>query len=91
MNVRQTADGVVVGVRVIPRASCTTVEKLAGGELRVKVTAPPVDSAANEAVIEAVAAYFGLPRRQVEVIGGHKSRQKNILLRGCRLDAVADN
>ena len=88
---RQTADGVVVAVRVIPRASCTAVEKVASGELRVKVTAPPVDSAANEAVTEAVAAYFGLPRRQVEVVAGHKSRQKSLLLRGCRLDAVGDN
>ena len=56
--------------------------RLVGKELKVKVTAPPVDSAANEAVLEFLAGILGCPRNQLELLRGATSRHKQILVRG---------
>ena len=67
-----------VDVHVIPRAKRATVERLADGGLRVRVTQPPEDGRANAAVIEMVARRFGVPRRAVTIVRGATSRQKLI-------------
>jgi len=53
-----------------------------GNELRIKVTAPPVDAAANEALVELLAGRLDCPRGRVELIRGHKSRHKVVKLHG---------
>ncbi|HBQ37612.1 MAG: hypothetical protein A3I71_03710 [Omnitrophica WOR_2 bacterium RIFCSPLOWO2_02_FULL_63_16] len=68
-------------VRVTPRAKRAAVERLADGGLRVRVTQPPEDGRANAAVIELVAAHFGVPRRAVTIVRGAASRQKLIEIR----------
>lgn len=65
-----------VTVRVVPRARRGTVEPLAGGGLRVAVTAPAHEGRANEAVIDALAGYFGVPRSRVRIVLGRTSRRK---------------
>ena len=56
--------------------------KAADGSLKVYVTAPPEDGRANEAVIEAVAEWLGVKRRQVEIIRGATSRNKVVRVTG---------
>src|SRR5437867_12969872 len=53
-------DGLIVDVKVVPRASRTAIGPVAGDRLRVAVTAPPVDGAANAAVVQALADAFGV-------------------------------
>lgn len=65
-----------VTVRVVPRARHTTVEPVAGGGLRVTVTAPAHAGQANEAVIDALAAYFAVPRSRVRIVLGRTARRK---------------
>lgn len=59
-----------------------------GDELRVKVTAPPVDSAANEALVRFLAEQLDCPRNRVELIRGHTSRHKTLKLHGLSAEAV---
>ena len=87
---RAQADGVVLLVKVQPRASANEIGEPLGEELRVKVTAPPVDAAANEALVRFLAETLGCPRNRVELIRGHKSRHKTILLHGLAPDAVLE-
>src|SRR5713101_9973009 len=75
-------DGLLLSVKLQPRASTNEIGEPLGNELRVKVTAPPVDSAANEALIRLVADRFDCPRSRVELIRGHTSRHKIIKLHG---------
>ena len=65
------SEAVIVAVRVTPRASREAVEGVDDeGALRVRVTAPPADGAANKAVVKLVARAVGLPKSAVSVISG---------------------
>jgi uncharacterized protein (TIGR00251 family) len=75
-------DGVTLAVKVQPRASSEEIGEPLGNELRVKVTAPPVDAAANEALVRLLARRLNCPRGAVQLVRGHTSRHKIVKVRG---------
>ena len=77
---RQADAGVVVRVRVQPRASRAEIVGQYGEQLRVRLTAPPVDQAANKALTNLIAKALGVRRSQVSLLSGHKSRDKQVLV-----------
>ncbi len=85
---RVQADGVMLSVKLQPRASANQIGEALGNELRIKVTAPPVDAAANEALIRLLADELDCPRNCVELIRGHTSRHKTVKLHGLSAEAV---
>lgn len=87
--IRAVADGVVIDILVRPRASRARIGPVHGDRIKVAVTAPPVDGAANEAVIELLAKALGRPRRDVEIASGAGSRQKSVRVHGMDAAAVA--
>lgn len=68
-------------IRVIPRARRDEVGGERGGRLLVRTTAAPVDDAANRAVCRLLARHLGVAVRDMEIIGGHHSRDKTVLIR----------
>ena len=84
------ANGVLLHLKVQPRASRNEVVGLLGNELKLKVTAPPVDAAANEAVLQFLTELLDCPRRCVQLVRGQTSRHKQVLLVGFRLESVAE-
>lgn len=78
--------GVILRVRVTPKSSKDAVEGIEataeGPALKVRVRAVPEDGEANTAVEKLVAAWLGLPRRAVELVGGGKSRVKSLKVVG---------
>ena len=86
---RVQTDGVLLAVKLQPRASKNEIGEARGEELRIKVTAPPVDAAANQALIELLADTLGCSRGQVELIRGQTSRHKVIKLHGLAAEVVA--
>ena len=80
-----------IGVRVRPGTSRVHVGGSYGdsGELVVAVNAPPVDGAANAAVVAAVAEAFGLRKSRVSVISGHTARSKVLTLDVTKADEEA--
>ena len=79
---RAQADGVLLSVKLQPRASANAICAPVGDELKIKVTAPPVDAAANEALLELLAGWLDCARGRVELVRGHKSRHKVVKLHG---------
>ena len=75
-------DGVLLSVKVQPRASKNQIGAVQNGELKIQVTAPPVDAAANEALIELLAEKLGCGRNRIEIVRGHKSRHKVLQVYG---------
>jgi len=87
---QERSDGVCISVKVQPRAARREIAGLIGNELKIKVTAPPVDSAANEAVLELLAEILGCARNQLELLRGATSRHKQILVRGITAAQIED-
>jgi uncharacterized protein (TIGR00251 family) len=73
-------DGVTLAIKLQPRASASEIGEPLGAELRVKVTAPPVDAAANEALIRLLSDRLDCPRNAIQLLRGHTSRHKIIKL-----------
>ena len=69
-------EGAVVSVRVQPRARRDEIVGWQGSTLRLRVTAPPVDGRANDAVIGVLAEAIGVPRAAVGLVSGATSRNK---------------
>lgn len=68
--------GARLHVRVQPRASRNEIAGMQNGVLRVRLQAPPVDGAANEALVAFLADELGVPRRHVRIVSGFGSRNK---------------
>jgi hypothetical protein len=79
---RARAGAVRFGARLTPRAGGDGVDGVVDGVLRVRVAAPPIDGAANEALTRLIAAELGLPRSAVRLAGGARNRRKWIELDG---------
>jgi hypothetical protein len=73
---------VTVEVRVTPRASRDEIAGMRDGMLAVRVTAPPVDDAANRAVVKLIAKRAGVARSRVRIASGARGRVKRIEIVG---------
>jgi uncharacterized protein (TIGR00251 family) len=71
-----------LSVRVIPRARKTECAGFRDDVLVIRVAAPPVDGAANDALIEFLSSAFDVPRRAVQILGGESGRRKRIAIDG---------
>jgi uncharacterized protein len=80
--IEPTVSGVRIRLRVQPRAARTEVVGRHGDALRVRVTAPPVDGAANQALVRLLADRLGVPRGTVQVVAGETGRNKIIAVEG---------
>jgi uncharacterized protein (TIGR00251 family) len=87
---RETSGGTLLSVKLQPRASRNEIGEPLGDELKIKVTAPPVDAAANQALIELLADKLDCPRSKVELIRGQTSRHKTLMLHGFKPETVAE-
>lgn len=87
--IRATANGIVLDVRVVPRAGRSGVAGTRGGALLVRLAAAPVEGAANEELANVIADLFGVPTRAVAIVAGERSRQKRVSVAGIDLATAA--
>jgi uncharacterized protein (TIGR00251 family) len=87
--IQATDSGVLVRLRVQPRSSTERLEGLHGDQLRMRLTAPPVEGAANAACIALLAKTLGVRRSQVQIRSGTKGRDKLVHIEGITLEAAA--
>jgi uncharacterized protein (TIGR00251 family) len=73
---------------VIPRARKTALGGVRDAALVVRLAAPPVEGAANEALVEYFAGLLRLPRRAISIISGERGRKKRVAIAGVTADAV---
>ena len=82
LAVRGRAGSVRFDVRVQPRASRSEVVGVHGGALKVRLQAPPVDGAANDALIALLAESLGVARGRIRIVAGAASRAKVVEVEG---------
>ena len=75
-------------IRVIPRSPRTSVDGMRGAAILVRLAAPPVDGAANDALIAFLSAALDMPRRQITIVSGERSRDKRVRIAGIATDAA---
>ena len=88
LTVRASDAGVRFAVRVQPRASRSELVGVHGDAMKVRLSAPPVDGAANEALVELIAELLGVGRRAVRIVSGESSRSKVVEVEGVTAAAV---
>lgn len=88
LQVEVAGSSVRVSVHVQPRASRSEIVGLHGTALKVRLQAPPVDGAANEALVALLAERLGVARRSVRVVAGLSSRAKTVEVDGTTEAAV---
>jgi hypothetical protein len=69
-------------VRVIPRAPRSRVDGLRDAAILIRLAAPPVDGAANDALVAFLADALDIPRRSIQIVSGEKSRDKRVRVEG---------
>lgn len=81
-RIQQIANGVVVRVKVVPRSSRTAIAGIYQGSLKIHLTSPPVENAANRDLIAYLAKKLKIPKSAVQIVSGAKSREKRLALYG---------
>jgi uncharacterized protein (TIGR00251 family) len=87
-SIIEHAGAVTFDVKVQPRARRERIVGLDGGRVKIALTAPPVDGAANEALVAFLATALGVPRRDVEILRGKTARLKTVRVTGVTREAV---
>lgn len=89
--IRETPQGVTLAIRVQPRSSRDEfIAAPNADQLKVRITAPPVDSAANNTLPKFIAKSLGVPPNAAALIRGQKSRNKTLLITGTDAHTVAE-
>ncbi len=79
---KKTSDGILIEVKVEPRSSRKKITGVIDNVLKVKLTAPPVDGAANEQLIGIISEETGIKKSGIRIIRGLSSKRKVIEIKG---------
>ena len=75
-------EAAALSVRIQPRASKNEITKMENGGLKIRLIAPPVDGAANDALVRFLAEMLSVPRSRIEIVSGKTSRDKIVRISG---------
>jgi uncharacterized protein len=88
LEIRERGGTFSFNVRVQPRASREGIAGVHDGALKIRLTAPPVEDRANEALRRFLASHLKVPVSAVRIAAGERSRTKRIEISGASLDAI---
>lgn len=88
MWIQETNDGIVFKVTIQPRASQNEIMGLQGDALKIRLTAPPIEGAANKMCIAFLAKLLKVRKSDVEIVRGQSARTKKILLRSATREKI---
>ncbi|HEV2672483.1 MAG TPA: DUF167 domain-containing protein [Gemmatimonadales bacterium] len=75
-------------LHVVPRAATTAVAGRHGDAIKIRIAAPPVNGAANEALIRFLATRLGVPRSAISITAGESARRKTVSISGIDTSAA---
>ena len=78
MNVVEKDGSITFAIRVVPRASRSQMVGEHDGALKIQLTSPPVDGAANAELIKLLAKHFDVSKSDIEIVAGETSKSKRI-------------
>jgi uncharacterized protein (TIGR00251 family) len=78
----------IINVKLIPRSSRNEIIGKENDGIKIKLTAPPVDGRANKALVQFLANKLGVPKQDIEIVSGERSRKKSIRINGISTEKV---
>ena len=87
-RIEENEEGCTFEIRVVPRAGANRVVGPVGCAMKVRVAAPPVQGAANKALVRLLARRLGVRSSDIEIVTGHTSRTKRIRVFGVTADEI---
>jgi uncharacterized protein (TIGR00251 family) len=88
LAIEEKNGAVRVALRVTPRASRDAIVGVYDGALKVTITAPPVDGAANAAIVRLLARTLGVAKGAVRIVGGESGRRKLVEIDGVSVASI---
>ena len=88
VELRQRGEAVTFSVRVVPRASRNKIAGIQDGSVRIRLTVPPVEGAANEALIAFLSSVLRVAERDIELVSGQAARSKVVSITGLTPEEV---
>jgi uncharacterized protein (TIGR00251 family) len=86
IKIEPRAGGCTFQVQVVPRASRNQIVGIIDGAVKLKIAAPPVDGAANEACLRFFSRFLDVSKSNVALLAGEHHRRKTVFVRGCSLE-----
>ena len=86
---KETDAGILISFKISPNASKNEIIKTEDG-IKIKITAQPVDGKANKALVEFLSKQFKIPKTSIEIVKGHTSKEKTILLKTDKPETLAN-
>lgn len=86
---KQTDNGILISFKISPNASKNEIIKTDEG-IKIKITAQPIDNKANKALVEYLSKQFKIPKTSIEIVKGHTSKEKTLLLKTDKPEALAN-
>ncbi len=88
LDIKEAENSVTFRVRLAPRSSRNSIVGEHQGALKIALTAPPVEGAANQALVEFLAKTLGIRKSAVKIIAGEKSKNKTVRVEGITGEAI---
>ena len=85
--IKETNDGIITNIKISPNAKKNEIIK-SETEVKIKITAQPVDGKANKALIEFLSKEFKIPKTSIQIIKGETSKEKTILFKTFDQDKI---
>ncbi len=85
---RIVKNGVILNVKIIPRASRNEIVEVLEHEVKIKIKSPPVKGAANKEIINFFSSLLDIPKRDIEIVKGATSSHKSVLFQGKEKDIL---
>lgn len=80
--INETPQGLDIKIRAVPRASKNEIQGIYDGALKVRLTSPPIDGKANQALIKFLSKTLGISKAQIELTRGQTGRSKTLRIHG---------
>ena len=90
MDFREKDGAVSFDVHVVPRSSKSEIVGVLDGALKIKLTSPPVEGAANDELIRLLSKQFDVPRANIEILSGRSGRTKRLRITGKDLAKILE-
>ena len=86
----ETPTGVELKIHAVPRASKNEIQGLHNNALKVRLTTPPVDGKANQALIKFLSKTLGIPNAQIQLLRGKTTRYKTVRIHGLSKETLTE-